>query len=41
MKTRIMTCTRNPVARFAWRANKPKVVPSKKLYSRKRKWKLS
>lgn len=26
---------RNPIARNAWKFNKPKVVKSKKLYSRK------
>lgn len=30
--------SRNPIARNAWKFNKPKVVKSKKLYKRKSKW---
>lgn len=29
--------SRNPIARNAWKFNKPKVVKSRKLYSRKGK----
>lgn len=30
-------CSRNPIARNAWKFNKPKIVKSKKLYCRKGK----
>lgn len=30
--------SRNPIARNAWKFNKPKIVKSKKLYKRKSKW---
>lgn len=33
--------SRNPIARNAWKFNKPKVVPLKKIYRRKSKWKKS
>lgn len=30
--------SRNPIARNAWKFNRHKIVKSKKLYSRKKKW---
>ena len=36
-----MKSSRNPIARNSWKFNKPKVVKSKKLYSRKGKSKCN
>ena len=32
-----MATPRNPIARYSWKFNRPKIVKSKKLYSRKGK----